>query len=259
MVVTPPSPIAGAVWAAGGLVLYNLLIPIVPVKTTATYDGAWPWRTQNGIKDERGHYHQATNILFFSPFRELPDFVWVREGPASGTAGEGDGPGQHRLLRPERRPRQSSSSIATRCPIRCWPGCRSPPASTSSSTPAITSATSRGATSSRSRVGEPPAGPAAPRLSTTLSASPGGRLQRGPLPRHLGAEAGRYRNFTRCTRSAGRSRSPFAPTTSGSSPTSAIAIRSRALQATGRAGYLNRAAHPGEKGDYRARWLGTVD
>src|SRR4029077_10605327 len=43
-----------APWLAGGLVLYNVLSPIAPIKTSATYDGAWPWRTQNGIKDERG-------------------------------------------------------------------------------------------------------------------------------------------------------------------------------------------------------------
>ena len=52
------------------LVLYNLLVPIVPIKTTATYDGAWPWRTQNGIKDERGHTHQGSNLLTFAPFRD---------------------------------------------------------------------------------------------------------------------------------------------------------------------------------------------
>jgi arabinofuranosyltransferase len=70
-------------WAphvAGALLVYNLLIPIAPIKTTASYQAAWPWRSQNGIKDERGYYHQGTNVLFFSPFRELPDFVWVREG-----------------------------------------------------------------------------------------------------------------------------------------------------------------------------------
>lgn len=66
--------------AGAGLVLYNLLMPIVPVKTTASYDAAWPWRSQNGIKDERGHYHRITNIFFYSPFRELPDHTWMREG-----------------------------------------------------------------------------------------------------------------------------------------------------------------------------------
>ncbi len=52
----------------------------MPAKTTASYDGAWPWRSQNGIKDERGHYHRLTNIFFYSPFRELPDHTWMREG-----------------------------------------------------------------------------------------------------------------------------------------------------------------------------------
>ena len=80
MTVAPSVGAAGVPWVGGALLVYNLLMPIVPVKTTATYDAAWLWRTQNGIKDERGHYHRATNILFFSPFRELPDFVWVREG-----------------------------------------------------------------------------------------------------------------------------------------------------------------------------------
>ena len=66
--------------AAAILVLYNLVIPLAPVKTTATYDAGWPWRSQNGIKDERGHYHRITNVFFYSPFRELPDHTWVREG-----------------------------------------------------------------------------------------------------------------------------------------------------------------------------------
>ena len=75
-----------APFAAGALVVYNILIPIAPIKTTAAYEAAWPWRTQNGIKDERGHYHQSTNLLFFSPFRQLPDFVWVREGTSFRSA-----------------------------------------------------------------------------------------------------------------------------------------------------------------------------
>jgi arabinofuranosyltransferase len=80
MVVAPTAAAAGAPWALGALVAYNVVMPIVPIKTTSSYDAAWAWRTQNGIKDERGHYHQGTNILFYSPFRQLPDFVWVNEG-----------------------------------------------------------------------------------------------------------------------------------------------------------------------------------
>lgn len=62
------------------LVSYNMIWPHVPAKTTASYDMAWPWRTQNGIKDERGGYHQATNVLFFAAFAPRPDDVWAREG-----------------------------------------------------------------------------------------------------------------------------------------------------------------------------------
>ena len=62
------------------LVAYNVVTPLAPIKTRASYDGAWPWRQQNGIKDERGHYHQITNVLFYAPFRTLPDHLWFREG-----------------------------------------------------------------------------------------------------------------------------------------------------------------------------------
>jgi arabinofuranosyltransferase len=80
MVVVPDIAAMAASWAVGGLILYTVLVPLVPIKTGPDYDGAWPWRTQNGIKDERGHHHRATNVLFFSPFREIPDFIFAREG-----------------------------------------------------------------------------------------------------------------------------------------------------------------------------------
>ena len=67
-------------WAAAAVVAYNVLILSVPIKTTSTYDGAWPWRTQNGIKDERGHSHQGSNLLAFSAFHALPDSPFAREG-----------------------------------------------------------------------------------------------------------------------------------------------------------------------------------
>jgi hypothetical protein len=77
-----------APWAGGALVLYNLLMPIVPIKTTASYDGAWPWRTQNGIKDERGHTHQGSNLLGYAPFRPMPDSSYSREGMSFGASDE---------------------------------------------------------------------------------------------------------------------------------------------------------------------------
>jgi hypothetical protein len=88
MTLAPFAASLSAPWVLGALVVYNFIMPIVPIKTTARYDAAWPWRTQNGIKDERGHYHQGTNILFYSPFRQLPDFVWVREGTSFRNSAE---------------------------------------------------------------------------------------------------------------------------------------------------------------------------
>jgi arabinofuranosyltransferase len=80
MAIVPHLGASATPWVAAALLFYTVLMPIVPLKTTAHYDAAWPWRTQSGIKDERGHYHNATNVLLASPFRELPEFPWVREG-----------------------------------------------------------------------------------------------------------------------------------------------------------------------------------
>lgn len=76
--MVPSRRAAAALGAA--LVAYTVVNPLAPIKTRASYDGAWPWRQQNGIKDERGHYHQITNVLFYAPFRTLPDHQWFREG-----------------------------------------------------------------------------------------------------------------------------------------------------------------------------------
>ena len=69
------------------LVAYNLVNPLAPVKTRYDYAMGWPWRQQNGIKDERGAYHAATNLLHFDPLRPLPDFIWVREGLSARSSG----------------------------------------------------------------------------------------------------------------------------------------------------------------------------
>jgi arabinofuranosyltransferase len=88
MAIAPDVTSVSAPAALAALLAYNLFVPIVPIKTTARYEAAWPWRTQNGIKDERGSYFQGTNILFFSPFRDLPDFTWVREGTSFRNSNE---------------------------------------------------------------------------------------------------------------------------------------------------------------------------
>lgn len=63
-----------------GLVACNVLLPLAPVKVTPNYDAGWPWRNQNGVRDEHGHTHKLTSMLAYSPFRDLPDHTWVREG-----------------------------------------------------------------------------------------------------------------------------------------------------------------------------------
>lgn len=82
IVLTPMIQRRPAVLAAGVVVLgYNIIAPLAPVKTRANYpDGAWSWRLQNGIKDERGHYHYFTNVLFYAPMKAIPDHVWYRQG-----------------------------------------------------------------------------------------------------------------------------------------------------------------------------------
>jgi arabinofuranosyltransferase len=67
-------------WLGAGLVLYNVIMPLAPIKTTASTDGGWSWRTQNGIKDERGFTHQGSNVLGYAPFRLLPDSTYARQG-----------------------------------------------------------------------------------------------------------------------------------------------------------------------------------
>ena len=69
-----------AIAGIAALLAFNLVNPLAPVKTGASYEMGWPWRLQNGIKDERGGYHRATNVLLFEPFTALPDHQWVREG-----------------------------------------------------------------------------------------------------------------------------------------------------------------------------------
>lgn len=84
VVETPAMIVAGLLL----LLSYNVLWPHVPVKTTAGYQMGWPWRTQNGIKDERGGYHESTNALFFAAFAPRPNHEWVREGQTLRTSPE---------------------------------------------------------------------------------------------------------------------------------------------------------------------------
>lgn len=72
--------------AAAALVLYNVLVPVAPIKTFPGHEQEWPWRTQNGIKDEMGITHPDSNILSYAPFRTLPDTPFAREGLSFGAS-----------------------------------------------------------------------------------------------------------------------------------------------------------------------------
>ena len=61
------------------LVLYSLLAPISPFRTTPDYQAQWAWRTQNGVRDERGHTQRVSNVQLYAPLRDLPDHIWARE------------------------------------------------------------------------------------------------------------------------------------------------------------------------------------
>lgn len=79
-VIVPTLPAALTRPTAVGLVLYNLIVPVAPIKTVPGHQAAWPWRTQNGIKDEMGITHPESNLLAFAPFHSLPDTPFAREG-----------------------------------------------------------------------------------------------------------------------------------------------------------------------------------
>ena len=139
--------------AIGALLLYNLLAPLAPVKVGPGYEAGWPWRTQNGVRDEHGHSHQGSNPLTSAPFRQLPDHTWVREGISFRNGPEKvtvqGSIGAYGLFADP----PSTSSIAMRCRTRCWLDCRSRRASISSSTRATSSATSPMGICRRSRPG----------------------------------------------------------------------------------------------------------
>jgi arabinofuranosyltransferase len=62
------------------LVAYNLAAPLAPLKSGPSYQQGWAWRDTNGVQDERGYYHRATNLLLYNPLRERPDHEWYRQG-----------------------------------------------------------------------------------------------------------------------------------------------------------------------------------
>ncbi|MCA1583429.1 MAG: hypothetical protein LC791_01190 [Acidobacteria bacterium] len=70
------------------LAAYHIAAPLAPIKAGPGYQQAWSWRDTNGIQDERGYYHRATNLLLYNPLRERPDHEWFRQGLSFARGGE---------------------------------------------------------------------------------------------------------------------------------------------------------------------------
>ena len=88
VVAESAEPGRAALAGVTALLALNLVNPLAPVKSGPFYEMGWPWRLQNGIKDERGGYHRSTDLLLFAPFTALPDHQWVREGISLRSSGE---------------------------------------------------------------------------------------------------------------------------------------------------------------------------
>ena len=138
-----------AAWLAA-LAAYNLAAPLAPIKSGPGYVQGWAWRETNGVQDERGYYHRATNLLYDAP-RERPDHEWYRQGLSFALGPERVSVQGSIGFFGTRPVRTGSSSIPTPCRIPCWPGCPCPTSCTSSSTSVTTGGICRRAT--RSRVG----------------------------------------------------------------------------------------------------------
>lgn len=59
---------------------YNALWPNAPIKMTPSREPAWPWQTQNAIKDEHGNFHPLTNLLAYAPLQRRPLHPLAIEG-----------------------------------------------------------------------------------------------------------------------------------------------------------------------------------
>lgn len=70
------------------LALYNIAAPLSPFKTRPDYQQGWAWRDTNGIQDERGYYHRATNLMLYNPLTDRPDHEWFRQGLSFGRGAE---------------------------------------------------------------------------------------------------------------------------------------------------------------------------
>jgi arabinofuranosyltransferase len=83
-----PKKQSSAYAAVGLLVVLNVVNPIAPLKTIPSSDIGWPWRLQNGVKDERGATYKGVSPLTYEVFRVMPDNFLAREGRSMSASSE---------------------------------------------------------------------------------------------------------------------------------------------------------------------------
>lgn len=70
------------------LALFNVIHPLVPIKSIPSLEAGWNWRLQNGVKDDRGSTIGGASPLAFEVFRRMPDNAMAREARSLHAASE---------------------------------------------------------------------------------------------------------------------------------------------------------------------------
>jgi len=68
-----------AMVATAGVLVFNIINPLAPIKSIPNLEMGWNWRLQNGVKDERGVTAAGTSPLTFEVFRRMPDNLMATE------------------------------------------------------------------------------------------------------------------------------------------------------------------------------------
>jgi arabinofuranosyltransferase len=74
----PKQPVA-TIAAVALIAAFNIVHPLVPLKSIPSLETGWNWRLQNGVKDDRGGTIGGASPLAFEVFRRMPDNAMARE------------------------------------------------------------------------------------------------------------------------------------------------------------------------------------
>jgi arabinofuranosyltransferase len=83
-----PKQSVTAVGCIALLAAFNVIHPLVPIKSIPSLESGWNWRLQNGVKDDRGSTIGGASPLAFEVFRRMPDNAMAREARSLHAAPE---------------------------------------------------------------------------------------------------------------------------------------------------------------------------